>query len=64
MSYVIVKYVKLPNSTNEVPVIIIDELGEVLTFGAIEDATDYRDLFQRNSDSGHRYVVKHVNDEL
>jgi len=62
MSYIIVKYVKL--NKQEVPVILIDEFGEVLTFGGEEDAEDYKNLFQRNSDSGHRYEVKHISEKI
>jgi hypothetical protein len=62
MSYIIVKYVKL--NKQELPVILIDEFGEVLTFDGQDDAEDYKNLFQRNSDSGHRYEVKHISEKI
>jgi len=62
MSYIIVKYVKL--NKQELPVILIDEFGEILTFDGEEDAEDYKNLFQRNSDSGHRYEVKHISEKI
>jgi len=62
MSYIIVKYVR--HYEIELPVILIDEFGEVLTFDGIEDAEDYQKLFQKNSDSGHRYEVKHVSEKI
>jgi len=62
MSYIIVKYVKL--NKKELPVILIDEFGEVLTFDGEEDAIDYQKLFQNNSDSGHRYEVKHISEKI
>ena len=62
MSYIIVKYVK--HYETELPVILIDEFGEVLNFDGIEDAENYQKLFQTNSDSGHRYEIKHVSEKL
>lgn len=61
MSYVIVKHVQVEGK--ELPVFLVDEQNEVLTFGAIEDAEDYRKIFQINSDSGHRYEIKMINDK-
>jgi hypothetical protein len=62
MSYIIVKYVR--HYETELPVILIDEFGEILNFDGIEDAEDYQKLFQTNSDSGHRYEVKHVSEKI
>ena len=62
MNYIIVKYVKL--NGNEVPVIIIDDMNEVLTFTNFDDAETYKDMFQNNSDSGHRYEVKSLTDKI
>lgn len=62
MSYIIIKYVKM--NEGRVPVILLDELGEVLTFETEAEATTYRDLFQKNSDSGHLYRIKHIAEKV
>lgn len=62
LSYIIVKYVK--HNDIELPVILIDEQNEVLNFYQMEDAEFYQKIFQINSDSNHRYEIKHINDKL
>ena len=57
--YVILKYVK-NNQGVEMPVIILDIHSEVLEFENEADAKATKELFERNSDSGHRYVVKKI----
>lgn len=57
MNYIIIKHVKIENNI-ELPVILIDSLGEVLYFKSRNDAEFYLSLFQRNSDSNHRYEIK------
>jgi hypothetical protein len=42
------------------PVIIIDTHNEVLEFESFEEAEKMRDIMEKNSDSGHRYVVKKI----
>ncbi len=42
----------------EVPVILLDGIGEVLEFETQQEAQDLKDLFQKNSDSGHTDEVK------
>lgn len=57
--YVIVKYV--PNMIGvEMPVLIVDTHSEILEFDTREEAERVKDIFQANTDSGYRYVVKKV----
>lgn len=56
--YLIIKYIKENKST--LPVVILDTQGEVLEFENIEDATKMKELFETNSDSGHKYEVKKI----
>ena len=58
--YVIIKYIKSLKTGTEMPVIILDGYGEVLEFEEIQEAEDLKDLFQKNTDSGHRYEVKKI----
>jgi len=44
----------------KLPVILLNSQSEVLEFDNEEDAISYKDLFQQNSDSNHKYVVKKV----
>lgn len=57
--YVIVKYIPNENGI-EMPVLIIDTHSEVLEFDTPEEAEKVKALFQANTDSGYRYVVKKV----
>jgi archaellum biogenesis ATPase FlaH len=57
--FVIVKFIK-NNRGVEMPVIIIDTHNEVLEFDSFEEAEKMRDIMEKNSDSGHRYVVKKI----
>ena len=61
MSYVIIKHVVVEGK--ELPVLLVDEQNEVMSFGHIEDAKDYKNLFQVNSDSNHRYEIKKVHEK-
>lgn len=58
MKYIIVKQIK--NESGNLPVILLDSLGEVLEFETREEAEKTRDLFQTNTDSGHSYEVKRI----
>lgn len=58
--YVIVKFVKQTTSEVKLPVIILDGHGEVMEFETEEQAEELRDLFEKNSDSGHKYLVKKI----
>jgi len=57
--YFIVKYI--PNSNGvEMPVLIVDTHSEVLEFSTNEEAEKVKNIFQANTDSGYKYVVKKV----
>ena len=60
MSYVIIKMVKDAVRDKKLPVIILDNSGEVLEFNTLEEAEDMRSRFEVNSDSGHKYKVKKI----
>jgi len=57
--YVIIKYVKTKLGYN-LPVILVDPHSEIWEFNSLEEAEKMRDLFQNNSDSGHKYEVKKI----
>jgi hypothetical protein len=55
--WVIVKLVK--NSMGiELPVILVDSCSEIISFDTEEEAVKMKELFEANSDSGHKYLVK------
>jgi hypothetical protein len=58
--YVIVKHVKNSEIKKRLPVILLNSNHEVWEFDTIEDAEDMREIFQTNSDSGHKYEVKKI----
>jgi hypothetical protein len=58
--YVIVKHVKNSEVKKRLPVILLNSNHEVWEFDTIEDAEDMREIFQTNSDSGHKYEVKKI----
>lgn len=57
--YVIVKHIRTENKTR-VPVILLDSQGEIWEFEEQKDAENMREIFERNSDSGHKYEVKKI----
>ena len=57
--YIIIKYVKNTNGV-ELPVIILNSHSEILEIESLEEATKMKELFETNSDSGHRYEVKKI----
>lgn len=57
--WVIVKNVKY-DSGKILPVILIDSENEILEFKNYEDAEKLKNLFELNSDSGHKYEVKKI----
>ena len=57
--YIIVKYIKNKKGI-ELPVIILDTHTEVWEFETIEEAEKIREVLEKNSDSGHRYVIKKI----
>ena len=54
----------IKNITNHngvvMPVILIDSQNEVLEFESLKEAEELQTLLQKNSDSGHEYVVKKI----
>jgi hypothetical protein len=57
--YVIIKYVT-NKSNNTLPVILIDSQSEIMEFDTLQEAEKIKDIFQNNSDSGHKYEVKKI----
>jgi hypothetical protein len=62
MNFVIIKHVKIEGK--ELPVLLLNHQNEVLSFHDIEDAEVYLKLFKINSDSGHRYEIKNLNQSM
>ena len=57
--YIIIKHVKTHND-RKLPVILLDTQGEVWEFESKDGAQEMVDIFNTNSDSGHKYEVKQV----
>jgi hypothetical protein len=57
--YIIIKHVKTHND-RKLPVILLDTQGEVWEFESKDGAQEMVDIFNTNSDSGHKYEVKKV----
>jgi hypothetical protein len=57
--FVIVKHVKT-QSTKYLPVILLNSQNEIWEFDTIEEAEKMKEIFQLNSDSGHKYEVKKI----
>jgi hypothetical protein len=57
--FVIIKNVSLPNN-RILPVIMLDTQGEVWEFDNKDKAQDMVNIFNTNTDSGHKYEVKKV----
>ena len=57
--YIIVKNIENANG-KILPVIIIDDHAEVMEFETEEEAEALRKIFEKNSDSGHQYVIKKI----
>jgi hypothetical protein len=60
MSYCIVKIMKNEHGGKPIHSVIIDGLSEVMEFDTPEEAEKTRAMFERNSDSGHEYIVKKI----
>lgn len=58
--FVIIKNVKMKDSSTKLPVIILNTQSEIWEFDTYEEAEEIRTLFTKNSDSGHTYVVKEI----
>jgi len=57
--YVIIKHVKV-SEEKVLPVIMLDTQGEVWEFDNEFKAQEMVDIFNTNTDSGHKYEVKKV----
>ena len=57
--YVIIKHVKTQDERT-LPVIMLDAQGEVWEFDNKDKAQEMVNIFNRNTDSGHKYEVKQV----
>jgi hypothetical protein len=55
--FVIIKHIKNLQGV-EMPVIILNIHDEIFEFETYEEAEITKELFVKNSDSGHRYTVK------
>jgi hypothetical protein len=55
--WVVVKMVKNYNDI-ELPVILVDSHSEILSFETEDEALKMKEIFEVNSDSGHKYLVK------
>ena len=58
--YVIVKHIKLENNRKKVPVILLNTQSEIWEFDTEKIAEEMREIFELNSDSGHKYEVKKI----
>jgi hypothetical protein len=57
--FVIVKFIKNKKGV-EMPVILLNIHDEILEFNTYEEAEVTKELFEKNSDSGHKYIVKEL----
>ena len=57
--FVIIKHIKNLQGV-EMPVIILNIHDEIFEFDTYEEAEITKELFVKNSDSGHRYTVKKI----
>tara|TARA_R110000868_G_scaffold76573_3_gene220117 strand:- start:4148 stop:4345 length:198 start_codon:yes stop_codon:yes gene_type:complete len=59
ISYIIIKnYINSRGVT--IPTILIDNIGEIMEFEEIEEATKLAMLFETNSDSGWKYTIRKI----
>jgi hypothetical protein len=58
--YVILKHIKLEENKKRVPVILLDGHGEIWEFDSQKTAEEMKEIFELNSDSGHKYEVKKI----
>ena len=64
MSYIIIKLIKDQKSDKELPVVILDTHGDVLEYNTVEEAEEMRARFEVNSDSGYRYKIKNIGENI
>ena len=55
--WVIVKMMKHHTGV-ELPVILVDSYSEIMIFDTEGEALKMKQIFEANSDSGHKYIVK------
>jgi hypothetical protein len=58
--YVIVKYVKMSKDKIKLPVILLNVDTEIWEFETLGEAENMKNIFESNSDSGHKYEVKKI----
>jgi len=58
--YVIIKHIKMQDNKTRVPVILLDSQGEIWEFDSQKSAEEMKEIFELNSDSGHKYEVKKI----
>jgi hypothetical protein len=64
MSYIIIKLIKDQKSDRELPVVILDTHGDILEYNTVEEAEEMRSKFEINSDSGYRYKIKKIGENI
>jgi uncharacterized Fe-S cluster-containing radical SAM superfamily enzyme len=64
MSYIIIKLIKDQKSDKELPVVILDTHGDILEYNTVEEAEEMRSRFEVNSDSGYRYKIKKIGENI
>ena len=57
--FVIIKHIKTENK-KRVPVILLNSDSEIWEFDTENEAEEMREVFELNSDSGHKYEVKKI----
>jgi len=57
--YVIIKHV-MTDKRKRLPVIILNSESEIWEFDSLEEAEKMREIFELNSDSGHKYEVRKI----
>jgi hypothetical protein len=58
--YVIIKHVKNKKTGKSLPVIILNSQSVIWEFDTETEANKMKEIFELNSDSGHRYEVKKI----
>lgn len=58
--YVIIKHVKINDNRKRLPVVLLNSDTEIWEFESMEEATRMKEIFETNSDSGHKYEVKKI----
>jgi len=58
--YVIIKHIKMNDNKKRVPVIILNSESEIWEFDFQKGAEEMKEIFELNSDSGHKYEVKKI----